>query len=590
MAKLRKICSYSIIISLLILVLSNSSYATLSCASRQNSCNSGEVAILKLSTSEATGKHASVPSDANYNTIICCKSSDDTLTTTATTAACDISKGSTILKLRQPKDATTEKSDSNVFSTPTNICLSGTDQKISCRNSETGEACNADEIGIVELSAATDANTAFYGTTPFLIKVCCKQVLGDPVQGTIVNINNGLDNYDAVSASDNQWWNCNTGDYTPSGNVFGPGTAAGPTRQAREPAHDYLCYLNLAGTERIAECIGDTNPPGYSNAAGGEWASYGEKRTSGNVNYYCCSEEMWQDDLDYADCRTSAPNSACELNGYKLSQGGEDVVFGSYFSYIFQGESVSGTAPDKITNYCCGDDGDEFYIGDTSDEKCNANSAVSAKCCNNAADKLDVDGNCVALCAENTDALCSDNQDNDGDGAFDCADSECAGKTKAGVGKCCQATSVNTDCASFSLGTCGSYFCNTENRCDVIKNTERCIGTTSNECGSFKGTCTQQISGEYSCDYSVDNTKCKTNNVEDCNKFCDTDYLCKDMSLYPGTGACWLKYSDCMNNVNDNKDYTYPNLASSCFCHRPFSSCPTTITGGSGIIGTAKCV
>lgn len=555
---IRKLCCYLIISILLIIFLANFSYAALSCSLRQTSCNSGEVAVLKLSGGATTDRHAAYPDYNVFNNVVCCSSTDDLLSIT-----CSGDKSAIIVKLQKQYDAHAERSDSNLFANPTNICLSGTNQKIDCRYSD-NVACDPYETGVVELSGNIDANTAYYGTTTYPLKVCCKQVLGEAVEGTIVYINNGQDQYDAVAGQNSQWWNCNTDSIIPAGNVFTEGT----TKQAGTPIlHDYLCYYNpQSNIERIAECIGDDAASYSQTAAGGSWHVYGTKIvTSINQNIYCCRDERWNIDLDTPDCKAGGTDSACELNGFKLATGGESLntLFGGYNPGNKQGD-------------CCGDDASEFYITD----KCNAASNVSAKCCNLAADKIDDNGNCVAECctADET-ALCTDNKDNDCDGLIDCADSDCKGKTgTGGQGLCCQQTSVATDCQSLDAGTCGAYAC-TNNLCNIVENKAKCTTSAApDECRKFNNICAQS-GGQYNCVYDNDNSLCKTQtDSQDCDKFCDTDFKCKDLTTVTGSGdTCRLKNSDCIKQAPpyDSLSYTLPNDPAACPCHALFSSCQT---------------
>lgn len=549
----------------------------------QTSCNSGEIAVLKLSGGATTDKHASSPDDPNFNNIVCCSSSDDTLS-----ASCSGDKSAIIVKLQKQYDAHAERSDSNLFATPTNLCLSGTNQKVQCRYSENGAACSTDETGILEISSNADANTAFYNSgAGYPVKVCCKQQLGDAVEGTIIYIDSGQDMYDTVALSDSQWWNCNTDALAPAGNVFTEGT----TKQAGLPInHDYLCYYNAqANIERIAECIGDDVASYSQTAAGGSWHVYGAKIvTNTNQNNYCCKDERWNTDLDTTDCKSGKLDSVCELNGFKLASGGESL------NTLFGGYNPGNEADD-----CCGDDADEFYIA----EQCNVGAAVSAKCCNSAADKIDDHGNCVAECCtanEADAALCTDAKDNDCDGLIDCADSDCKGKAgTGGVGVCCQQSTVSDDCKSLgATGNCGAYACSitndpaTTNRCNIVENKARCNDPSVKPgvCASFTETCTQN-GAAFNCIYTNSNSLCKTQSgTEDCDQFCDTDYQCKTYTNILGSGdTCRLKYSDCIKHTNDGLSYTLPNDAKYCPCHSLFSGCQTNQAAFTTIIGGVKC-
>lgn len=459
--------------------------------------------------------------------------------------------------------------------------MSGTSQKVQCRYSDAAGLCSSDETGVVELSGATDANTAFYNSgANYPIKACCKQQLGDQVEGTIVYIDNGQDQYDAVAGQSSQWWNCNTDAITPSGNVFTEGT----TKQAGIPIqHDYLCYYNSkANIERIAECIGDDIASYSQTAVGGEWVVYGAKRTAGNTDYYCCRDEKWNADLDTQPCKQGSAadvaDNVCELNGFKLGTGGEQAL-----------PSFGGYLPGTETGDCCGDDADEFYITD----KCNPASSVTSKCCNSAADKIDENGNCIETCCTANEAdLCTDSKDNDCDGLIDCADPDCKGKAGTGnQGLCCQTASAAVDCQSLgATGSCGDYTC-TNNLCNIAEAKSKCTTSASpGECRKFNDVCTQS-GAVYNCVYDNDNSLCKTQSgSEDCDKFCDTDFICKDISSATGAGdTCKLKYSDCIKHTNDGLSYTLPNDPAACPCHSFFSGCKTNQATFTTIIGGAKC-
>ncbi|MBS3158546.1 hypothetical protein J4206_04630, partial [Candidatus Woesearchaeota archaeon] len=214
--------------------------------------------------------------------------------------------------------------------------------------------------------------------------------LGNQVEGSIVYVENQQDKYDAVSIGNSQWKICDTDN---SLNLGDDGLKEGGKALAGQPNHDYLCYnkpLNDVNIERIGECIGD-DANWYSTNYGSHvfWHVYGTNIAANNINFYCCRDEMWNIDLDADACMEGdaalPSDNACELNGFNIVQGGEPMLagFGGY---------DTGTE----TKGCCGDDADEFYIGDTESEKCYPNPETSPKCCNNAADKIDDNGDCVA--------------------------------------------------------------------------------------------------------------------------------------------------------------------------------------------------
>ena len=303
----------------------------------------------------------------------------------------------------------------------------------------------------------------------------------------------------------------------------------------------------------------------------------------------------WDNDKGALLCKnswgeTGGPNSDgtfwIAYTGHAQSMG-----FGMYNFGVVMVGCVSEICGDGIDNDCdelvdcndpdCNSDanctycGDGVCNGDETSETC----IEDCKCGNDSCDPGEDSCNCAADCGSHpgSETSCSDGVDNDCDGEFDCADTDCYGEITCtcGDGNCLGDENCNTcpgDCISGQSGTCGACFkgvCNGE--CNPKKEGPDCSdcapsyccgnGVCENgengvncavDCGApptcGDGTCDPD---ENSCNCAFD---CFQSEADACNdgldNDCDSYVDCADSecSILPICSSCFQKGSTCTSD------------------------------------------
>jgi len=134
--------------------------SNLVCNIRQNSCLSGEVAVLRLSGT--TNAHAELSTQNNYYYILCCSTPGLGVSTTASAIS------TSILKLSASTNAHVEGNNQSNYATT--VYLTKTGGTISC--SAPKPSCSSGETCVVSISGNTNAHIG--ECSAYTNKICCK--------------------------------------------------------------------------------------------------------------------------------------------------------------------------------------------------------------------------------------------------------------------------------------------------------------------------------------------------------------------------------------------------------------------------------
>jgi len=247
-----------------------------------------------------------------------------------------------------------------------------------------------------------------------------------------------------------------------AGQTSCPSTSSADTCGAGNLLTEYYCSGNDA-TSSAYDCDNSDNTV-LDNAPCGDAIDGCTTRD------YSCLDNSNMDYCSYApSIDLDISSSSCAVGGAATSwiATGESVAHGEYTA----GQAAAA---------CCGDDSSEKIIiagvGDT-------------KCCNLATKCVDSGGVCRNNENEATPVLCSNNIDDDCDGAIDCIDLGCAGVTRTTGGTCCQ-TAANCAQNSCVEESCASNVCGYTDRAACYSAECTAVaGTYCDKGGSVGGTC-----------------------------------------------------------------------------------------------------
>ncbi len=213
-----------ILFFLLLVILTSSSYAALTCSLR-SSCLTGETAIVKMSNDGTYDKHvATVAGDSgnDYNNVVCCSGAAGMGTN------CAAAKYARVFYLDSPFNAHVWQAwPWTPTPTPVQVCISSTIDNVACAfvtdtSSSTGSAvCTANTFDTCFASiSGDDGHIGDCSASRFPIVVCCTSTpgcdfKGDCDQDCIINVQE----WSAMSTTytRQQQHSCATVTYTPDG-------------------------------------------------------------------------------------------------------------------------------------------------------------------------------------------------------------------------------------------------------------------------------------------------------------------------------------------------------------------------------------
>ncbi|HEX5754407.1 MAG TPA: MopE-related protein [Archangium sp.] len=259
------------------------------------------------------------------------------------------------------------------------------------------------------------------------------------------------------------------------------------------------------------------------------------------------------DDLTAASCYTG-PEGTKDVGGCKAGR----VTCGADGSMVCTGEVLPASAEscNGVDDDCDGETDEGFNV--------QTDIANCGRCGNvcNAVTQLCVDG----ACKTRGETLCDDNTDDDGDGAKDCADSDCDNQTRV-----CKAgdTAKNCVCVGRAIGeaNCGDGVDNEpDGFTDCVE--EECSGKS---CGTGC-VCTNYVKKEIACGDGLNNDGTEGTDCADpdcANQSCGAGCLCQGSKAVEticsdGINNDGTEGTDCADTVDCNgKDCS---VAGGCLC------------------------
>lgn len=157
---------FSILVLAFLLLSANASAVSLSCSIKP-SCDSNETDILHMS--DTSNGHAELPSQSNFNNVLCCKEANNLVLITNSTTN---SSGTVFLHLSDSTNAMAEKSNQSNFNINVSISTPWpSTYNLSCDYNTT---CATNQACLVSISDDTNAHIG--DCSAFSTKICCSLV------------------------------------------------------------------------------------------------------------------------------------------------------------------------------------------------------------------------------------------------------------------------------------------------------------------------------------------------------------------------------------------------------------------------------
>ena len=200
-----------------------------------------------------------------------------------------------------------------------------------------------------------------------------------------------------------------------------------------------------------------------------------------------------------------------------------------------------------FSSFGCADQAPNDVLECSIDEDCANNGNGRTKCSD--------DGICVKRVSENTDALCHDTRDNDGDGNTDCADEECEAfcQSPENTDALCHDTVDNdgdgkTDCAD---PECKNFCLEPENTDALCHDTLDNDGDGKTDCADeeCRAFCLEPENTDAKCHDGIDNDGNELTDCEDsaCASFCVVTCPDENQTYLPA-------YDVCAHNIANKND------------------------------------